>query len=128
MERKAMGHGKTILIIDRAKDVREFCRLVLEPRGYRVVAAASGKEGQRLASSESLDLVVLDIAKEEAEAGMKLATWFSLTLPGVPLMLLSWALDLSSVPADVRLGKPLTHQVLIDNVRALTGPQRPSCI
>lgn len=130
-----MTNGKKVLVIDDDVDVHEFCRLVLEPLGFRVAGATSAAEGRKLAAAEPPDVIVLDIMMEEAESGLDLAQWLAGALPRVPVMLVSSILDagaqvfdVSSVPAAVRLNKPLSHQVLIDNVRALTGPQRPGAV
>lgn len=130
-----MTNEKKVLIIDDDVDIREFCRLVLEPLGYKVAGAGSAAEGKKLASSEAPDVIVLDIMMEEAESGLHLARWLATEHPRVPVMLVSSILDagaqvfdISSVPAAVRLNKPLSHQELIDNVRALTGPQKPGSV
>jgi DNA-binding response OmpR family regulator len=50
----------TILCVDDESDLLEIRRLFLEKAGYRVVGAATGKEGVRLFSAARIDLVVLD--------------------------------------------------------------------
>ena len=53
--------GITVLVVDDEADARELVKTVLEPRGARVVLAASSAEGLSLASSERPDLVLADI-------------------------------------------------------------------
>jgi CheY-like chemotaxis protein len=132
---EAMGHGKTILIIDSDPSVIEFCRLVLEPRGYRILGAADAADGKRLALAESPDMIVLDFGAGEMAPGVGAATWLACALPLVPVMLVASAdgngamdADASAEPAAVHLRKPLSHRTLVENVRALTGPQRPSTV
>ena len=127
-----MTSGKTILVVDTDENARDFCRLVLEPRGYRVVWAAGAADGERLARSERPDLVVLFIGVDGEESGVGMAEWLARELPSVPVVIVSprdgvgtEIVDVSRAPAAVRLSRPLTHRALIENVRALTGPQPP---
>ncbi len=127
-----MASGKAILVVDTDENARDFCRVVLEPRGYRVVWAAGPSEGRRLAQSEPPDLVVLFIGVDGEDSGVGTAQWLARELPHVPVVIVSprdgvgtEVVDMSRAPAAVRLSSPLTHRALIENVRALTGPQPP---
>src|SRR5215469_6689573 len=56
-----------LLVID---DDKKLCRLIkdyLEPLGYEVVAANSGKEGLEKALSEKFDAVILDVMMPEMD-------------------------------------------------------------
>lgn len=55
-----MGKRAKILLIDDDPDFLESIRIVLETK-YEVVTALSGHEGLQKASSESPDLILLDI-------------------------------------------------------------------
>jgi len=50
-----------ILVVDDELGVREGCRRVLEPAGYVVEVAASGREALRLIQEQPFDLVLLDV-------------------------------------------------------------------
>ncbi|MEW5692528.1 MAG: response regulator [Candidatus Hydrogenedentota bacterium] len=50
-----------ILVIDDSKDILEIIKMNLEPEGYDVITASSGKEGLRLAFQKRPDLILLDI-------------------------------------------------------------------
>jgi CheY-like chemotaxis protein len=56
------GSG-TILIIDDESDIRELCRDMLEPLGYKVLLAGSGIEGINIMrmSKDEISLVILDM-------------------------------------------------------------------
>ena len=51
----------TVLIIEDDPDTVELVRLYLARDGHKVVATADGREGLRLARSESPDMIVLDL-------------------------------------------------------------------
>jgi two-component system phosphate regulon sensor histidine kinase PhoR len=53
--------GEQVLVIDDSTEIREALRtLILEPNGYRMVAAENGLKGLRLALSEEPALIILD--------------------------------------------------------------------
>ena len=52
---------KTVLIIEDEADIRNFASRVLELEGYRVLQAADGDEGLRLARKNPVALVLLDL-------------------------------------------------------------------
>lgn len=117
---------KKILVVDDDADVQEFCRMVLEKAGYRVVSAASAKEGERLAGSEHPDLVVLDIMMEAPDAGFHLAGWLAEHAPGVPVLMLSsiaeaanQVFDVSTLPVAELLGKPIEPKALTGKIERL---------
>lgn len=56
-----MSHARTILIVDDEKQIRRFLRTGLSVHGYDVIEAESGAEALRQASTQSPDLVVLDL-------------------------------------------------------------------
>lgn len=51
---------RTILLTDDNRNIREYCRDVLEDDGYRVVLAADGLEALRVFREVSPDLVILE--------------------------------------------------------------------
>lgn len=53
---------KTILVVDDEPDQREIYSAVLKHAGYAVIEAADAAAGIRLATEESPDLILLDIA------------------------------------------------------------------
>ena len=50
-----------VLIIDDDKTASELIQVMLEAEGYEVIKTMNGKEGVRLAISESPDLIILDL-------------------------------------------------------------------
>jgi CheY-like chemotaxis protein len=59
----------TVLVIDDDTDFTTAVRVVLEGEGYRVVTAASGREGLRLLRESPPDLIILDVMMESLTEG-----------------------------------------------------------
>ncbi|GAB4132935.1 response regulator [Thermopirellula anaerolimosa] len=57
----------TVLLVDDDETIRESLSWRLENLGYRVLAAALGREALRLAREESLDAVILDICLPDVD-------------------------------------------------------------
>jgi len=53
--------GETILVVEDDRSLREGLSMNFQLRGYRVLAAADGETGLRLALGERPDLIVLDL-------------------------------------------------------------------
>ena len=62
-----------ILVVDDDPDFVEAMHLTLEPNGYTVVSAASGDEGLAKVSSESPDLVILDVIMSSVLDGLQMS-------------------------------------------------------
>ena len=57
-----------ILVVDDVATDRMHLREILSDAGYQVITAASGKEALNLASSDSPDLIFLDIVMDDMDA------------------------------------------------------------
>ena len=57
---------KTLLFADDSKNIREFCKQVLEDEGYRVILARDGAEAIHLVQTEHPDLAILDLCMPRA--------------------------------------------------------------
>jgi signal transduction histidine kinase/CheY-like chemotaxis protein len=67
------GTAGTVLVIDDEAGTREIIGRMLRREGYRVVAAAGGEEGLRLAREEAPDAVVLDVLMQGMDGWAVLA-------------------------------------------------------
>lgn len=56
-----MFADKSVLVVDDEKDLRGYVAQELNKLGCRVVEAASGKEGLKLANSAEFDLIISDL-------------------------------------------------------------------
>ena len=52
---------ETVLVVDDERVIREGCRRLLEPEGYRILTAANGREALDLLSDEAPDLILCDL-------------------------------------------------------------------
>ena len=52
---------ETVLVVDDERVIREGCRRLLEPEGYRILTAANGKEALDLLPVEAPDLILCDL-------------------------------------------------------------------
>jgi len=50
-----------ILVIDDDRDFIKITRMILESKGYEVIAAANGEEGLKVMRREKPNLVILDV-------------------------------------------------------------------
>lgn len=54
--------GRTILVVDDAKEARDLLRMVLEKKGFHVVEASDGYEAVEKAVDSPPDLIIMDMA------------------------------------------------------------------
>ena len=53
--------SQTILIIDDDIDTLKLVGIMLERKGFRILASTTGEKGLNLAQNESPDLILLDV-------------------------------------------------------------------
>lgn len=88
-----------ILVIDDEEALRDGCRQVLEKAGYRVLAAAEGMEGVRLAREHLPDMVFVDL-KMPRMSGMEVIEVLSRDIPDMVLVMITgFATIVSAVEA-----------------------------
>lgn len=115
---------KKVLIIEDNNELRENTCEILELAGYSVVAAPNGKEGVRLAHSESPDIIVCDIMMPELDGyGVKQVASQSEKLKNIPFIFLTAKADKSdfrkgmSLGADDYLTKPFDEFDLLNSIK-----------
>ena len=86
----------TILVVDDEKIPRALRSLILQKKGYRVVAAASGKEALELLVGGVFHLVLSD-QMMPGMTGTELAKAIKSIRPAMPFILIS---GVNEVPAD----------------------------
>jgi CheY-like chemotaxis protein len=115
-----------VLCIDDNRDVLECERAFLESFGYTVLTAPSGGEGLELASTHSIDVVILDYFMP-AMNGRELALELRRLRPLAPIILLTEGLAvpeqaLSLVDALIAKDRLASH--LLPTIAHLYGSAR----
>ncbi|MFL5811985.1 MAG: response regulator [Bdellovibrionia bacterium] len=122
--------GKTILLIEDDKAIREALSLVLENEGYSVSVVTNGREGiDWLKASQVLpDLILLDLMMPDMDGiEFRKAQVKNQKLASVPVIMLTaspgLAKDLSDVSefAFTILSKPLVIETLVEAIESCIG-------
>jgi DNA-binding response OmpR family regulator len=126
-----------ILVIEDDLDMAEAVRIPLEANGYEVVHAATGEEGLQKVKQIEPDLIILDVMMETTTAGFQVSLQLRSPDPeseyadykDTPILMLTAIHDTTSLrfgpdeaylPVDDFVEKPLTPDVLLKKVAALT--------
>ncbi|HEU5085790.1 MAG TPA: response regulator, partial [Roseiflexaceae bacterium] len=67
-----------VLVVEDELPIRRFLRATLPAHGYRLLEAASGGDGMRMAAQEQPDIVILDLGLPDMdglEVTRHLRTW-----------------------------------------------------
>jgi DNA-binding response OmpR family regulator len=114
--------GARVLVVDDDADIRGLVRELLERSGYRVAAAADGREGLRALYASPPDLVLLDVNMPHLDGWQTLERIRDLS--DVPvIMLTAQGAELEKVRglkagADDYVTKPFGRQELLARVEA----------
>lgn len=121
--------AKTVLLVDDDEDSRTICVTILEHHGYRVVQAADGGEGLRMARELRPDVILMDVtlpvldgwtATSELKQSPETAE--------IPvIMLTARALDADRARGrdsgcDSYLTKPCSPSLVLEEVRKFAAP------
>jgi CheY-like chemotaxis protein len=82
-------HKYRVLVVDDEPSVLTTYRMILEQKGYDVVAAASSNEARRALGSEKLDLLLCDLSLEKQDSGFEVIHYARQHQPGLPALLLT---------------------------------------
>lgn len=111
-----------LLVTDDDPAIVGLVRATLEPEGFEIVAAATGKEAVRLIQDDSFDLVILDIMMPEMD-GLEACRQIRLTSE-VPIIFLSAKDEEADKVVGFTLGgddyvtKPFKPRELVARVKA----------
>jgi two-component system cell cycle sensor histidine kinase/response regulator CckA len=123
---RALGGTETILLAEDEAAVRNLARRVLEKHGYKLLLAATGRDGVRLAQehASAIDLLVTDVVMPEM-GGRELAQVLTTRQPGLKVLYLSGYTDDAIVHHGVLdagvafLQKPFKPDDLVRKIRAV---------
>ena len=112
---------ETIMFVEGDAGVRELVRIMLETKGYNVLAAAGAEEAERLCTDE-VDLLLTDVVMPEVN-GRALVERLSLTSPSMRILFMSGYSDEAVYrhgelsPNAAFIEKPFTDRTLARKVR-----------
>jgi two-component system, OmpR family, alkaline phosphatase synthesis response regulator PhoP len=125
---------KKILIVDDDIDLVEAMRLTLESAGFEVIDAQDGKKGLEKISSDSPDLVILDVMMGTQDEGFHIAYQIrnNPDTQDIPLIMLTAVgqesgfsfdkeKDADFLPVEEFLEKPIDPDTLIELVKKHLG-------
>ena len=125
-----MRPKKVILCIDDSEQSLSIRKFMLETRGYRVLAAASGREALDVFQQGSIDLVLTDLVMPEMD-GAEVIRILKQLSPETPMILISGKVKLydKDTQADIFLSKGTYPAMeLLEKIRLLLikkrGPRR----
>jgi two-component system cell cycle response regulator len=129
-------HGDTILVVDNLPVNLDLARSILEPSGYRVLAAGSVAEGLSLARMDGCDLILSDVGmSEESGFDFLLAVKADPQLRAIPFVLITSTMMTDkdrakglAMGAARFLRRPLEPEVLLAEIGACLrekGPNQP---
>jgi signal transduction histidine kinase len=133
--------AKSILLIDEDAETLEKLQSVLRREGFRVLIAADGQAGVRLAQQNHPDLIILDLLlagmdgiqvclqlrEEEATHNIPILLHTALAIPyRGPSGEFALASDQPVISVDAYMPKPTDLRRVIEVVWAMLEPERPS--
>ncbi len=113
---------QTLLFIEDDRDIRAALRLVLEDEGYKVLEAADGTSGLKTFSTETVDLVLLDLRLPDMSGFDVCRELRSKSL--VPIIMVTAQTDTHDLVAGLEAGaddyvtKPVVAKELAARIRA----------
>jgi two-component system, OmpR family, response regulator len=122
----------TVLVIEDEPGIVDFVRRGLEAEGFRVCTATDGTEGERMALTEDIDALVLDLMLP-GRGGFEIIASLRQARPALPVIVLSALGELDDRLAGLEAGavdylvKPFSLAELVARVRAqLRAAERAS--
>ena len=119
-----------ILVVDDEEDILELVRYNLVREGYAVVSALSGEDALRAATSESVDLIVLDLMLPGMD-GLEVARRLKkdTDTQEIPIVMLTAKGEEADIVTGLELGaddyvtKPFSPRILIARIKAVIRRQ-----
>jgi len=100
---KQLGAGKSLLLVDDDKPLRERLRIAMERRGFKVLAAESVAEGIKIARSEPPDFAVIDLRLADG-SGLDVVAALRTARPDTRIVMLTGYGNIATAVAAVKAG------------------------
>jgi two-component system response regulator RegA len=100
---KSLGAGKSLLLVDDDKPLRERLRIAMERRGFKVLAAESVAEGIKIARSEPPDFAVIDLRLADG-SGLDVVAALRTARPDTRVVMLTGYGNIATAVAAVKAG------------------------
>jgi len=109
--------------VDDEPSVLTTYRMILEQKGYGVVAAASSEEARRALERSKFDLLLCDLSLRGGESGFEIIEHARRRCPGLPSLLLTGYAGQDTTDRAQRDGisvvcKPIDIQQFLDTIAA----------
>ena len=98
-----LGAGKSLLLVDDDKPLRERLRIAMERRGFKVLAAESVAEGIKIARSEPPDFAVIDLRLADG-SGLDVVAALRTARPDTRIVMLTGYGNIATAVTAVKLG------------------------
>ncbi|HZR27954.1 MAG TPA: response regulator [Terriglobales bacterium] len=121
-----MKAKKTILCVDDNEQLLSVRKIILETRGYRVLACTNGKEALDIFKQGGIDLVLTDLAMPEVD-GVELIDSVKSLAPETPAILFSGKVKIyeRQTRADLFLPKGMYAPMeLLEHIRLMLVRKR----
>ena len=111
-----------LLIIDDEKDIRDSLKDILIDEGYEINLAANAEEAKKIKSSQTFDLILLDIWMPDIDGLSLLKEWASNNEINCPVVMMSGhgtidtAIEATKIGATDFLEKPISLQKLLKTI------------
>jgi CheY-like chemotaxis protein len=132
-----MNQKVRILLVDDDVDFIEQNKIVLENRGFEVIACSSGREGLDKVRFEQPDLIVLDLMMEKHDTGFAVAKALKAdpVFKRIPILMVSSAMEKSGtefsqemdgywMKTDDYVSKPIQPEDLLKRINSLLARAR----
>ncbi len=122
------GSKRTIMVVDDHPDVVDILRITLEPKGFNVRCAYSGKDLFAGLKEQKPDLIILDVMMPEMD-GLEVLRRLK-TAPetsSIPVILLTakvWSENIFEgykTGADYYITKPFTSTQVLEGINVILG-------
>jgi CheY-like chemotaxis protein len=105
--------GKTVLVVEDDREVRDVALAVLKEEGYRVLAAANADEAYRLLAARpelAVDALFTDVVMPGRLDGVDLAIWARALRPGLRVLFATGFADLVRDHGDLDRRGPVLQK------------------